>query len=184
MTMSELEEETPVKATSITKIGPSKIDQKITFYYNDPTQIYYSYVKNDLLDDMLEDISESMQAYLSQDIFKINNQDVPLVLEETEIDFYKGKKNKPYLLFSIVNGSDFELVNGENTIVLEAEKEILDYEIVSTWKLPGKILEIVSPLKHKITGFQVVFSASQGDEIGGFEQYSFQYHVKKSKKNN
>lgn len=179
--MSELEEETPIKATSLTKIGPSKIGQKITFFYNDPTQIYYTYLKNEILDDVLDDIAGSMQSFLSQDILKINDQEIPLILANTEMDFYKGKKNKPFLLFSIVNGEDFDLQPGVNDIVMEAEKEILDYDIISTWKMPGKITEIISPLSHKITGFQVTFTASQGQEIGGYEKYSFQYHMKKQR---
>lgn len=179
--MAEIEDETPIQATSLTKITGSKINQQIKFFYNDPTQLYYSYVKNDLVDDILDDIAESMQQYLSQDILKINSVDIPLVITATDLEFYKGKKNRPVVTFLIINDTEFLLESGIQSIELEAEKEVLDYPITSSWKLPGKIVEIISPLKHKVTGFQVTFEAKQGDLIGGYEKYTFQYYKKKSK---
>lgn len=174
--MSEIEEETPIQAISKTKITSNRLKQEISFFYNDPTEIYYSYIKADLADDLIDDVTSNMQSFLSADSIKINNQEIPLIITATKLDFFKNKKTKPILEFTITNNSDFSLVEKSiQTIVLEAEKEILDYPITSSWKFPGKIVSIESQLKHKITGFQVVFQAEQGFEIGGEEILTFYY---------
>ena len=179
--MTEIEEEQPILANSLIKISKSKVKQIITFYYNDPTEIYYSYVKAGLLEDLLEEVTTNMQSFLSQDSFKVNSLDIPLIITDSRLTFHKKKKTKPAIVFEVENGVDFKLENsGTQLIELTAEKEILDYPITSTWKFPGKILSIESPLKHKITGFQVDFRAVQGDQIGGDEIFSFFYKIRNS----
>ena len=177
--MSEIQEEIPIKGISKTRISKSGLKQEISFYYNDPTEIYYSYIKADLLDELIDEVTENMQGFLSQDSFLFNNQDIPLVITSTQVDFYKNKRTKPILIFSIVNSKPLHFENsGLQKLQLRAEKEILGYPISSTWKFPGKILSIESPLTHKITGFNVIFSAEQGIEIGGIETFTFYYKNK------
>ena len=171
--MSEFQEEIPIKATSKTVLTHTTLYQTISFYYYDPTEIYYSYVKSELLEDLLDDLSISMQGFLSNDKVTLNRTELGLIIRDTELIFHQTKRNRPVLIYTIESDSSFELLTGTNTIRLEAEQEILDYPIISNWRFPGKVIEVTSPLQYKISGFNVLFTANQSDLIGGIEKILF-----------
>ena len=177
--MSEFQEELPIKATSKTVLSYTVLHQTISFYYYDPTELYYSYVKNDLLGDLLDDVTSSMQEFLSNDRVEINDDVISLRIRHTELLFHHKKKDHPIVMFSIVNDSPFKLLNGINTILLDAEQETLDYPITSSWRFPGKVIEVKSPLHYEISGFNVLFTAKQSDVIGGIEKILFSTNQRK-----
>ena len=55
--MAEIEEEIPIQALSKTKILQNKVKQEISLYYNDATEIYYSYFKAYLSDVLIDDVT-------------------------------------------------------------------------------------------------------------------------------
>ncbi len=178
--MSEIQDEIPIKATSKTLITISSLYQTISFYYDDPTEIYYSYIKTDLLSQLLNEISDNMQSFLSNDKFIINNKQIPLIIEYSELQFHKHKRSEPIITFRIINETNFTLFQGLNTIELDSDSEVLDYPIISTWRFPGKVQSILSPLNFKISGFNVIFTANQAETIGGYEKFTFMKATKHS----
>lgn len=177
--MAEFQEEQPTKATSKTVVLVTEINQSIAFYYDDPTEIYYSYSKADMLDDLLDDITTTMQNFLSNDKVKVNGEHIPLVILDTQLTFHKKKHTEPILTFSIISDGEFRLKQGENSIELEAEPDTLDYPITSSWRFPGKVIQVTSPLRYKIAGFNIFFEANATEQIGGEEKYIFLYSKQK-----
>ena len=176
--MSEFQEEIPLKAISKTIVTRTELNQFISFYYDDPAEIYYSYIKADLVEGLLDELQTNMQQFVSNDIVKINGEHIPLLIYETRIEFHKKKHSEPVVIFLIKNDSPFQLYNGENVIRLEADPELLDYPISSTWRFPGKVLSIESSLKYKLSGFNVFFSANTTEQIGGTETFIFTFAKK------
>jgi hypothetical protein len=173
--LSEIQDEIPIKAISETIVSKTSITQKITFSYFDPALIYFNYRKLDLLDQTLFEIEENFQLFLSKDKLRLNNTLITLQIIKTNLVFYKRNKYYPEIVFSIVNENSFLLLNGENVIFLEADQETLEYPIISKWRFPGKIICVESPLHHKISGFNVLFSGQVQEKIGGLEKFIFSF---------
>lgn len=176
--MSEIQDEIPVKATSKTIITTSTLFQTISFFYYDPSEIYYSYRETKLLDQLLTEISTNMQTFLSNDKFILNGVTIPLMIKFSELQFYKQKHSEPVINFRISINDDFTLIQGINTIELDSDVEMLDYPIFSSWTFPGKVLNIDSPLKFKISDSNVIFTANQSETIGGYEKFTFLFGKK------
>ncbi len=171
--MSEFQEEEPIKASSKTIVTQTQLNQYISFYYTDPTEIYYSYIRTDLLEDLIDELTTNMQRFVSQDTVLINGEDIPLGIVDTHIEFHKNKRAEPVNNFSIKNDIPFNLKVGENVINLEADVELLEYPISSVWRFPGKVLTVKSPLRYKISGFNVFLHANATEQIGGKETFIF-----------
>lgn len=153
----------------------TEINQFISFYYDDPTEIYYSYSKAEMLDDLLDDITTTMQSFISQDIVKVNGEHIPLGIIDTQLSYHTKRHAEPVLTFSIESAREFTLKHGENIIELKAEPETLEYPITSRWRFPGRVLQVTSPLQYTISGFNIFFEAATSDQIGGQEKYIFLY---------
>ena len=166
--MSEIQDEIPIKVFSKTIIQQSSLQQSIFFYYTDPTEIYYSFIKADLKDQLLDEISENMSSFINEDQLFINKELIPLQIISTDLDFLKKKRTEPIIIFQVINNLEFDLLDGLNTIELDSEVSVLEYPVESIWRFPGKVVTIESPLRHKISGFNVIFSANQSETIGGF----------------
>lgn len=176
--MSEIQDELPIKVYSKTIIRHSSVHQTIMFYYNDPTEIYYSFIKADIKDQLLDEIAENMQSFINEDQLIINHEHIPLQIVSIDLKFNKKRRAEPIIIFKVVNELMFNLLHGLNIIEMDSEVTVLDYPVESIWRFPGKVLNIESPLRHKITGYNVIFTANQSETIGGFEKYLFSNNSK------
>ena len=176
--MSEIQDETPIKVFSKTIVRQFSLQQIISFYYTDPTEIYYSFIKADLKDQLLGEIAKNMSSFINEDQLFINKVQIPLRLVSTELKFQKKNRSEPIIIFQVINELEFNLLRGLNIIELDSEANVLDYPVESIWRFPGKNLFIESPLRYEISGFNVIFSANQSETIGGFEKYLFSNNFK------
>jgi len=175
----QLPPEVPIQATSYFILNARKrvFQQQIKFSYYDVGTVFWAQQQlgHDEFFRFLDDIQSNMQTFIDEDRIYLNEIEVSLKIQATQVTYKQRKKIYPILTFDLISIGKIILKTGKNQIILDAPQEAVTYPVLSTWKLPGKVLHVLSTTIFKISGDRITFTTNIGQEIGGYEVIEFKF---------
>ncbi|UCG89666.1 MAG: hypothetical protein JSU57_04105 [Candidatus Heimdallarchaeota archaeon] len=168
-----MRKEKPIFAEAYFKITPTQILQTLYFYYNDPSKNYFHLQKTGASKGELETVQENLQYWIDQDDLFINNQNIRMIIQNTNLGFQENNPLLPYLVFNIVSQPYKFYDQRVNEIHLYAKPEKLPYPAISCWKtLTGTIISVESNSFSIVSHDKIhlTFYLTKGELIGGDER--------------
>ena len=170
--------EEAIGAVAYFRVHPNRLWQRLQFFYNDPSRNFLKLKLAGELEGELIQIEQNLQEFLDQDELTVNFRIKFLDIVASDVNLKEAKK--PILSFEILS-EEYRLISGENVIELISDPEPSEYRCLSEWQFPGNLIQVISPMSHKLPSKnEVQFEIPAGNLVGGKESFFFNYSPEKS----
>ncbi|CCC82416.1 hypothetical protein [Thermoproteus tenax] len=144
------------------------VTQFMVFYYSDP-KAYYAGLSREELEEELETARENMQAFLDEEVIKINGERVRARV--VRVDLGLMTINLAHMTFLI----DFKgnLKRGLNVYEDIYEEEVAEYPYEFLWRFPGRIVRATVAGRLTVEGGVLHVKVPAGTKVGGSERVEF-----------
>jgi hypothetical protein len=165
--------EKPIFVETYFRITPTRIHQKLYFYYDDPSKNYFHLKNTGASEGELEAVQTNLQYWIDQDDLLINNQKVRMIIQSSSLEFQRKNPVLPFIIFKI-SSQLYRLSSKEvNEIHLYAKPEKIPYPAISCWKTHIGSIKSVESKSYNVISYnrtQVTFYLTAGEVIGGDER--------------
>lgn len=151
-----------------------EFNQILNYMYYDEHEYYASLVhKESEYKREMYTLWNNMQAFLDEEIVKINNNRVFPKVRYISLDFI-GSKTLPMITWIISYKGKID-DKQQNVYECWSDEEIAEYDFESRWCFPlnTKIVEVETPLNFDIQRNILTAWGRRGDKVGGYEKILF-----------